>query len=85
MWQSTSPGIAQRPRPSTSSTSPSSAGRSRIRPALSIRPSIAEDVGILDHLDLAERAAAERRVAAGGRGELREVADEQAGQSQPWR
>ncbi len=37
----------------------------------------AEDVGVLDHLDLAERSAAQRRRATRGRRELREVADEQ--------
>ena len=48
-------------------------------------PLRAEDVGVFDHLDLSERAAPERRVAAGGRGELGKVANEQAGQSQPRR
>ena len=37
-----------------------------------------EDVRILQHVHLAERAAAQRRCGAGGSHELREVADEQA-------
>ena len=37
----------------------------------------AEDVRVLDQLDLAERRPAQRRVAPGRRGQLREVADEQ--------
>ena len=48
-------------------------------------PVVAEDERVLDHLDLAQRGAPERRVAAGRCGELREVADEQPGQSQPSR
>ena len=41
-------------------------------------PVLAEDVGVLDDLDLAERRAAERCSRARRGGELREVADEQA-------
>jgi len=48
-------------------------------------PLAAEDERVLEQLDLAEPPSAERRVAAGRRRELREVADEQPGQSQPSR
>ena len=41
------------------------------------RLATAEDVRVLEHLDRAERAAAERRLTARWRRELREVADEQ--------
>ena len=35
-----------------------------------------QDVCVLDDVDLAQRGSAKRRVAAGGRGDLREVANE---------
>ena len=41
------------------------------------RLAAAEDVRVLEHVDLAERGPAQRRVAPGRRRELREVADEQ--------
>ena len=48
-----------------------------MRPTAVDPPALAEDVRVLDHVDLAERAPAQRRaVPAGGR-DLREVADEQ--------
>ena len=37
----------------------------------------AEDVRVLEHLDVAERGAAQRRLTAGRRRQLRQVADEQ--------
>ena len=56
---------------------PRAAGRSRIRPTAVDRLAVAEDERVLEHVDLAERGAAQRRVAPGRRRELREVADEQ--------
>ena len=46
-------------------------------------PVLAEDVRVLDDLDPAERVAAKRRLAAGGRRELCEVADEQPPPARP--
>src|SRR5581483_5700883 len=45
-------------------------------------PLLAQDVRALGHVDLAERAAAERCAAAGGSDELRQVPDEQPAQRQ---
>jgi hypothetical protein len=41
------------------------------------RVPVAEDERAVEHLDLAERGAAQRRVRSGGRRHLRQIADEQ--------
>ena len=52
-----------------------------MRPTASILPSLAEDEGVVEHLDVAERFASQRRVGACRRRELREVADEKSAQA----
>ena len=65
------------PAPSSSSTLPSRRGRSRIRPTESIDPAVAEDVGVLQHLDRRRGRLRAGAAPRHGRGQLREIANEQ--------